>query len=75
MFAGLWVTDIYSKTVWVIPLKDKKGTTLTNAFQKILHDSIICKPSKIWVDKDNVFYNRSMKSFFAEYLYRNAFNT
>ena len=26
--------DIYSKHTWVIPLKDKNGTTVTNAFQK-----------------------------------------
>ena len=26
--------DIYRKYVWVINLKDKKGTTITNAFQK-----------------------------------------
>ena len=27
----LWVIDIYSKNAWVIPLKDKKGITITNA--------------------------------------------
>ena len=26
--------DIYSKYAWVIPLKDKKGITITNTFQK-----------------------------------------
>ena len=26
------VIDIYSKYAWVIPLKDKKGITITNAF-------------------------------------------
>ena len=31
----LCVIDIFSKYVWVIPLKDKKGITITNAFQKI----------------------------------------
>ena len=30
----LCVIDIFSKYAWVIPLKDKKGTTITNAFQK-----------------------------------------
>ena len=29
----------YSKYVWVISLKDKKGITITNAFQKILNES------------------------------------
>ena len=30
----LCVIDIYSKYSWVIPLKGKKETTITNAFQK-----------------------------------------
>ena len=33
----LCVIDIYSKYVWVIPLKDKKVITITNAFQRILN--------------------------------------
>ena len=32
----LRVIDIYRKYAWVIPLKDKKRITITNAFQKIL---------------------------------------
>ena len=28
----LFVIDIYSKYAWVIPLKDKNGNTVTNAF-------------------------------------------
>ena len=58
----LYVIDIYIKYVWDIPLKDKKGVTITNAFQKILDESN-CKPNKTWVDKGSEFYKRSMKSF------------
>ena len=58
----LCVIDIYSKYAWVIPLKDKKGITITNAFQKILDESNR-KPNKIWVDKGSEFYNRSMKAW------------
>ena len=36
----LCVIDIYSKYAWVIPLKDKKGISIVNAFQKILKESI-----------------------------------
>ena len=43
-----------------MPLKDKKGITITNAFQKILDESHR-KLSKIWVDKGSDFYNRSTK--------------
>ena len=50
------VIHIFSKYAWVIPLKDKKGITITNAFQKILDESYR-KPNKIWVDKDSEFYN------------------
>ena len=42
----LCVIDIFSKYAWVIPLKDKKGISIVNAFQKIL-DKSGCKPNKI----------------------------
>ena len=58
---SLCVIDIYSKYTRIIPLKDKKGITIINAFQKILDESN-CKPNKIWVDKGSEFYNRSKKS-------------
>ena len=32
----LCVIDIFSKYAWVVPLKDKKGVAITNAFQKLL---------------------------------------
>ena len=31
--------DVFSKYAWVVPLKDKKGVTITNAFQKIFKKS------------------------------------
>ena len=45
-----------SKYAWVVPLKDKKGTTIVSAFQSIL-DSSKRKPNKIWVDQGSEFYN------------------
>ena len=33
------VIDIFSKYAWVVPLKDKKGITITNTFQKVLKES------------------------------------
>ena len=35
----LCVIDIFSKYDWVVPLKDKKGASIVNAFQSILRDS------------------------------------
>ena len=58
----LCVPDIFSKYAWVVPLKDKKGITITNPFHKILKESNR-KPNKIWVDKGSKFHNSSMKSW------------
>ena len=52
----LCVIDIFSKYAWVVPLKDKKGVSIVNAFQKVLNRSGR-KPNKIWVDKGSGFYN------------------
>ena len=57
----LCVINIFSKYAWVVPLKDKKGVSIVNAFQSILGDSRR-KPNKILVDKGSQFCNRSMKS-------------
>ena len=62
----LCVIDIYSKCAWVVPLKDKKGVSVANAFQIILKKSNR-KPSKIWVDKSGEFCNRSMKSWLEKH--------
>ena len=55
----LCAIDLFSKYAWVIPLKDKKGTSIVNAFQKIITERR--KPNKIWVDQGSEFYNQSFK--------------
>ena len=42
--------------------KIKKVVTITNAFHTVLIESSR-KPNKTWVDKDNEFDNRSIKSW------------
>ena len=61
----LCVSDIFSKYAWAIPLKDKKGVSIANAFQKIL-DKSAHKPNKIWVDKGSEFYNSSFKKWLKD---------
>ena len=61
----LCVIDIFSKYAWVVPLKDKKGVSIVNAFQKILDDSNR-KPNKIWADKGSEFYNNSLKKWLKD---------
>ena len=43
-------------------MKDKKGISIVNAFQKILNDSGR-KPNKIWADKGSEFYNNFFKTW------------
>ena len=53
--------DLFSKYAWVVPLKDKRGISIVNAFQKIISKGR--KPNKIWVDQGSEFYNKSFKDF------------
>lgn len=41
---------VFSKYAWVVPLKEKKGIAITNAFQIFL-SKLGHNQSKIWVDK------------------------
>ena len=61
----LCVIDIFSKYAWVIPLKDKKGVSIVNAFQKISKETDR-KPNKTWVDKGTEFYNSSFKKWLKD---------
>ena len=56
----LCVIDILNKYAWVVPLKDRKGVSIVDAFQKIL-DKSRRKPNEIWVVKGSEFYNSSFK--------------
>ena len=61
----LCVIDIFSKYTWVVPLKDKKGVSIVNAFQKILKKSDR-EPNQTWVDKGSGFYNSSFKKWLKD---------
>ena len=58
----LYAIDFFSKYAFVVPLKDKKGTTITNAFQNVI-DKSKRKPNKIWVDQGSEFYNNNFKKW------------
>ena len=61
----LYVIDLFSKYVWLVPLKNKKGVTIVNAFQNIL-DNSKRKPNKIWVYRGSEFYNKSFKKWLKD---------
>ena len=52
---------LFSKYTWVVPLKNKRGIAVVNAFQKIISKG--CQPNKIWVDQGGEFYNNLFKRF------------
>ena len=59
----LFVIDIFSKYVWVVPLKVKKGVTIVNVFQNILDSSKKKKKlNKTWVDQGSEIYNSLFKN-------------
>ena len=55
----LCVIDLFSKYAWFVSLKDKRGITIVNAFQKIISEGR--KPSKLWVDPGGEFYYKLLK--------------
>ena len=61
----LCAIDLHSKYAFVISLKDKKGISITNAFDKIIKQSKR-KRNKIWVDYGSEFYNNNFKKWLSD---------
>ena len=53
--------DLFNKYAWIVPLKEKRGISIINAFQKIISKGQ--QPNKIWVNQDGEFYNELFKRF------------
>ena len=71
----LCAIDLYSKYAFVASLKDKKGISIVNAFDKIIKQSNRrakgasvqhVKPNKIWVDQGGEFYNNVFKKCLSD---------
>ena len=56
----LCAIDLFSKYAFVVPLKDKRGISIINAFNKIIKQSNRI-PNKIWVDQGGEFYKHVFK--------------
>ena len=54
----LLVIDTFNKYGWIIPLKNKEGKTVVEAFKTIFKEGRI--PKKLWTDKGGEFYNGNM---------------
>ena len=55
----LMVLDLFSKYGWIVPLKDKKGETVAEAFKTIFKEDR--KPQYLWTDKGKEYYNKNMR--------------
>ena len=53
------VIDVFSKYGWIVPLKNKKGKTVTDAFKSIITKR---KPEMLWTDKGSEFFNFNFKT-------------
>ena len=53
--------DLFSKYAWIFLLKDKRGITFVNTFQKIISKGR--KPNKIWLDQGGESCNKLFKRF------------
>ena len=68
----LCAIDLFSKYAWVIPIKDKKGVSIVDAFQKIISEGSKAesqwrrKPNKIWVGNGSDFYDNSFKKWLKD---------
>ena len=56
--------DVFSKYAWVIPLKNKTGPSLVEAFKVILASGR--KPEKIMTDQGTEFFNRHFQALMKE---------
>ena len=63
----LCAIDLFNKYVFFVPLKDKKGTSIVNAFRSIQKSKYSKrKPNKIWVDQGSEFYNTHFKKWLKD---------
>ena len=61
----LCAINLFSKYAFFVPIKDKKGISITNAFKKIIKQSGR-KPNKILVDQGSEFYNNVFKRWLSD---------
>ena len=56
--------DVFSKYAWVVPLKNRKGLSLVDAFKTILISGR--KPEKIITDQGTEFFNKHFKALLKD---------
>ena len=67
----LTLIDVFSKFVWIVPLKRKPGEEVADKFSRIFK---VRKPCKVWVDRGKEFYNKDVQKLVALYSTENEEN-
>ena len=69
----LTIIDVFSKYAWVVPLKDKTGKSVTEAFAGVVGQRLgqsprpqARHPNNLWVDEGTEFYNKTFKKFLED---------
>ena len=57
----LCIIDVFAKYAWVVPIKDKTGKTLANAFKSVLKSGR--SPKSLQTDKGTEFKNKHFQTF------------
>ena len=65
LYGMLLIDKIIIKYAFVIPIKDKKGISIVNAFDQIIKQSER-KPNKIWIDQASEFYNNNFQKWLSD---------
>ena len=58
------VIDVFSKYAWVVPMRNKKGVDLVNAFKTILAEGRV--PKSLQTDKGSEYLNRTFQQFLKD---------
>ena len=61
----LMVIDVVSKYGWIVPLKNKKDDTVTEAFKTIFKEER--KPEYLWTDKGKEFSHKHLKELLEKH--------
>ena len=64
----LTVIDVFSKFVWIVPLKRKTELEVADAFSRILKERKSCK---VWVGRGKEFYNKDVQKLVVLYSTKN----
>ena len=62
----LTVIDVFSKYAWVVPIKNKSGKEMADAFKKLFSMSQLRKPERLQTDKGKEFLNKEVKGYLKQ---------